>query len=277
MRKSSNLLVLGAFAVTGAIGAPSASAQNLVNFAADNFNAQTPVGSIVYNQSTGVLGVSGGSAGVPLDFTYRVNNGYGPKFSAISAIFRFTANVTGPATLAPSGTGTRFDVGFTNIQFSYTAVTPGAFGATNLLSGSFANGTFSGTVGSGAATFTSSIAENPAGAGVVGFTSDFLDFSNSTTQRIVSEQFAIALSAVNATGNVNGPTFDSNNNMNSFVGDPTTTLSSNPAPPSLNPTPAPPGVVSGLIGIAMGGAQFGMMKFRGRRRAKKAESEEVAA
>jgi len=37
----------------------------------------------------------------------------------------------------------------------------------------------------------------------------------------------------------------------------------------LTPTPAPPGVVSGLIGIAMGGAQFGMVRFCKRRRAKK--------
>ncbi|MES2459091.1 MAG: hypothetical protein V4671_00810 [Armatimonadota bacterium] len=44
----------------------------------------------------------------------------------------------------------------------------------------------------------------------------------------------------------------------------------------LDPTPAPPGVISGLIGIAMGGAQFGVMKFR-RRRAKKTEATEVAA
>jgi hypothetical protein len=36
-----------------------------------------------------------------------------------------------------------------------------------------------------------------------------------------------------------------------------------------SPTPAPPGVISGLIGIAMGGAQFGMVRFRKRRREKK--------
>jgi hypothetical protein len=70
------------------------------------------------------------------------------------------------------------------------------------------------------------------------------------------------------------------NQLNQDIGGslPATTLFSDPGgsadpinPAALTPTPAPPGVVSGLIGIAMGGAQFGMMKFRGRRRARKTE------
>jgi hypothetical protein len=40
---------------------------------------------------------------------------------------------------------------------------------------------------------------------------------------------------------------------------------------NFDPTPAPPGVVSGLIGIAMGGAQFGFVRFRRRRARKQAD------
>ena len=283
MRKISGLNVsrlasAGIMVGLGATFVSSASAQTLTTFAQATRNALTPVGSIVFDKNTGVLGVSGGAAGVPLSFTYQVPNGYGPSFTPINSIFRFTANVNGPATLTP-GTGgfTNFDVNFTNIQFTFTATTPGPNGATNLLSGNFGSGTLSGQVGSGAATFTSAITQNPVTTGVVGYASDFLDFNNTATTKFASEQFALALSAVNATGNVAGPTFDASNNLNSFSSDPTGTFSSNPVPPSLTPTPAPPGVVSGLIGIAMGGAQFGMMKFRGRRRAKKTEATEVAA
>lgn len=267
MRKL-NVLVTGLIVGAAAVLPSASSAQTLRTFGQSITRGTTPVGSVVFNQATGVLGVSGGSAGVPMSFVYKSPNGYDSGDNNINSIFRFTAQIAaGPATI----NGNAFDVTFTNIQFSFTAVTPGAFGATNLLSGSFATGTLTGTVNNGAANFSSGVSQNPVTTGVVGYSSDFLDFSNSGAQKIASEQFALALSAVN-TANGNGPRFDANNNMLSFTADPTGTFSSDPLPPSLMPTPAPPGVVSGLIGIAMGGAQFGMMRFRKRRSAKKSEA-----
>lgn len=108
---------------------------------------------------------------------------------------------------------------------------------------------------------------------------DLVSAVNTTTGLSINEDSQFRMVAFNATNS---------NTLNQDVGginDRTT----NPALPfsdlnaisnvyatsSLLPTPAPPGVVSGLIGIAMAGGQFGLVRRRERRRAKKSASRSV--
>ena len=273
MRRINVLAAAGLLVGLGATLTSTASAQSLITFGQSFTNDTTPIGSIVYNKATGKLTVSGGAAGVSTDFLFKRANGYTGTNIPVDSVFTFTADVNGAASITGGNLpGNSYVVNFTNIQFAFTATTPGAFGKTNLLSGTFATGKLLGSVQQGAANFSSDVSQDPLTTGVVGYSSDFLDFTNTDVRKFASEQFALALSAVNDGGGGKGPTFDANNNLNSFVADPTGTFSSNPVPPGLTPTPAPPGVVSGLIGIAMGGAQFGMVRFRKRRRAQKTEA-----
>ena len=100
---------------------------------------------------------------------------------------------------------------------------------------------------------------------VIGYSSDFLNFTGS----VADKDYNIAVtSATNRANNTPGLVVNGNNALD-FYGSFSGNFSATPLP--LDPTPAPPGVVSGLIGIAMGGAQFGMVKFRKRRRAQKTE------
>ena len=262
-------------ALTGAavalISAAPSHAQ-LSTFAEFGRRAATQDGSFVFtnNGASSNLSVLGGS--IPVRFQYDTDNYYDVNgFTSINATLSVTGTVSGPAVV----TGNQITQSFSSVTFTYTAVTPKS-GFSNLLTATFnasQPGTIiqlQGTSGSGAATL--SVSRNNA-SGVAGFSSDFLDFGHPSSPLYTSQQFSVSLSGVNNSAVAgNGMTVNGNGYVNSFVADGTGTFSSNPPPPSFNPVPATPGQVTMLIGLAMGGLQYGRVRFvrKGKKTAPKA-------
>ena len=261
---------------------PSHAQSRLTTFATFDTAANTPTGAFVYsdNGTTGTLNLV--SASIPITFQYKVQNGYGASFTDIPATLRFTATTTG----APTVVGSQITQNLSNVTLSFTAnnavVDPNTQQAfRNLLSANF-NSTDSGSVlslrgdtATGSATL--SVARNNA-AGVVGYSSDFLDLGRANSRLYTSQQFSLSFSGVNnvAGATAGNPTGNgltvSNGRIDPFTADGTGTFSSNPPPPTFNPVPATPGQVTMLIGLAMGGLQYGRVRFvrRGKKTAPKA-------
>ncbi|MBC8104750.1 MAG: hypothetical protein H7Z41_19420 [Cytophagales bacterium] len=266
-----------------------ASAQGLETFASFSKRGlgpvatRTPDGSFVYTNTydgvtpitstlqTGSLNVSSGTF---FNFLFQTENGYDNSGNNDLSTLSFSADALGAATQNTNGT---FSLNLSNIVATFTAVNPPPSGnlASNsiLLNLSFSSGILVFTPGSGTASFNANINDSNGivNSPTLGYTSDYLGF-NDPGITYTSEEFGITFSAVKlAQGSTtNGPTLAAGNIVNNFVADPVGTFSSNPVPPNFTPTPAPPGVVSGLVGIAMGGAQFGLVRYRRRRLAAKA-------
>ena len=120
----------------------------------------------------------------PVTFRFLDATGTTSVFD-VSAIFNFAAGITGGTivsgiAIAPATAGTT----------SFTSVAPVTFNGhtgTNLLTAAFTGGAFTGLVGGSAASYVNS---QPPSA--VTFTSDFLDFSQTTARDI-----SIAINAIN--------------------------------------------------------------------------------
>jgi hypothetical protein len=283
MRYFNSVLALGA--VVGFVGiAPSVQAQTFASFDFSN-NANAKALYTGVNGPTDTLGLGTLSGGVitpvatnsSLQATFRYLQPNGADgLSDILANMTFSATASGNVGGTATQTFSNVFIRFTNAnQLVSNNGTVFAAGTANLLTVTIGStGTMNGlTAGSETAGFSGS-----QGSGnVVGFSSDFLDFSGSVPNKTFT---TFITNATNQSNNALGITKVNNPNADSFYGDFAGSFSADAVPGPLDPTPAPPGVVSALIGIAMGGAQFGMMKFRSRRRTKKAEvaeSTEVAA
>ncbi|MES2463432.1 MAG: hypothetical protein V4671_22895 [Armatimonadota bacterium] len=161
----------------------------------------------------------------------------------------------------------------TSYDFGDIAITANGtlYGHGNLVFGSGGDpGTF----------FKSSITANssiPAGYSVSNYSESQLDVPN--------QQLALSLDEQTLYGTRNGvwytnnlttgaqtqlPNFTSTNGTSGTIT--FNDLSGNAA---LLPTPAPPGMVSGLIGIAMAGGQFGVMRYRKRRKGQQTDPEKM--
>ena len=275
--------VFGAF-----ISAPAVQAQTFAKFVTSSAARilYTDGGSGAGVDTISLVNFSGTSASpvytptssVASTFFYQTANGAelaGDGSVGISSLMSFTAKSSANVVVGTPNTQA-FDsviIKFTN-RFNYTSNNGTFFaaGTANLLTlqvltGSGATGILTASDNSQNPTFTGS----QSNGAIIGYTSDFLDFSGSVTDKNygISQSSAVDRTT-NSTG-IERTGTGSNGNFDSFTASFEGSFGATPLPTSMNPTPAPPGVVSGLIGIAMGGAQFGMMKFRGRRRAKKTE------
>lgn len=286
MRRINNLVVAGATLGFFLVAASVSHAQT--NFA--NFNTLTSDQVLLYNNTAGStgagsdflsLGTFNGStitnaSSLNVAFVYQAANGLqGNSFGQFNPILA-QLTVTGQNTAGVVGT----TQDFTNVVFRFTTTSDriaanGQFVAAgaNLLTVTAT--TAGGIVGASlnitgpqTGAFEGSQTFPSAANYTIGYSSDFLDFTSATTQR----NYSVALNnIVGEDGNTTGVAVDGNGDFESFRASFAGQFGSTPLPGRLDPTPAPPGVVSALIGIAMGGAQFGMVKFRNRRRAKKTE------
>jgi hypothetical protein len=284
MRFFKSVAVIGA--VMGSITiASTAHAQNFATF--NNLGntriVYTNGGSGATSDSLSLATLSGGIL-TPIDtglasFRYQVANGaepFGDGGTSIRALITLTASSSSvvASSVGPGGTTNTQFFNFVDITFrnqSAFVANNGfniAAGAGNLLTlrvavGNGATGTLVGDDNTQTPVFNGSQTTGD----IIGYSSDFLDFSGNVTNR----NFGITIgSAVNTATGTQGIT-RTGADLNSFYGDFTGNFGATPLPGPLDPTPAPPGVVSGLIGIAMGGAQFGLVRFRKRRRAQKTE------
>jgi len=221
----------------------------------------TPQPSIFFT-NTGATSTLSVVTGTNYRFLFDVNNSYdNGAGNNIRASVSMSATVNGVATTA----GSTITQNLQNITITYTAVTPIATSQgpkSNLLTVTFLSGFLTGISGSGGMTFNSGTPTS-SGSTLTGFSSDFLDFSGVTT-----ETFSLALTAVNNTSPAGtGPTVNGNGYLDSFGASFTGIYSSDPPPP-YQPLPATPGSASAMIGIAMAGMQFGMVRLRRRRKSK---------
>ena len=91
------------------------------------------------------------------------------------------------------------------------------------------------------------------------FDSDFIDLNNPNSKGFYQ-------AAQNFTVNLSIPAglhTNANGTINSFVSDPGFQFNADPRPPA---TPATPATLSMMIGVAVGGVQFGAARFRRRRK-----------
>ena len=244
--------LLTGFLVAAAAFSPAAHAQ-LTTFAEFGRNASTPTSGFQFTNSgsSSSLGVLSGS--IPVRFQYDTTNGYdGTGYSTIAATLTVSGVVSGPASV----TGSTITQNFSSFSLALTANKPVA-GATNLLTANFSNATggtlfLTGSSQGGSASFggTDSNAK-----GTVDYSSDFLDFSNSSTQTILSSQFALSLTSVQnqIPGGGIGLTVNANGYVDSFGASGTGNFSSNPVPPGKTPTAVPEPSALMLLGLPLAG------------------------
>ncbi|MGC4047836.1 MAG: PEP-CTERM sorting domain-containing protein [Armatimonas sp.] len=162
------------------------------------------------------------SASIPVTFRYKIANGYGGIDQNIDATMTLTSLVSG----GPGG----FDQGIGDIQLSITANTP-INGQTNLLSMG-ATGRLTSQAGSDIANFGGNTRNNF----IVGFSSDFLDFTNTTDRA-----FNFALNSLNPPAGLNG-----NGYMNTWNATGLGNFATIPAAQTTVPEPA----TLALLGLA---------------------------
>ena len=220
MRRSTFLLALPA-AATGLLlfGAP-AHAQSLTTFASVDTIGQ--VFTFINSGASSTLSLT--SASIPVTFRYKVENGYGGINADIPAMMTLTSNVTGAA----GG----FIQQMNNISLTITANTP-VNGRTNLLSMGATGRLNAIEDGSDIASFGG----NTRNTYTVGFSSDFLNFANTTDR-----SFNFAFNSLTPQASVNG-----NGYLNTFNSSGLGNFASNPAPQSTVPEPSALGLL-GLVG-----------------------------
>src|SRR5579871_364609 len=149
---------------------------------------------------------------IPVEFSYGVNNGYnGTSTDNIDATLSFDATVNGK----PTGSGTGpFIQKFVDVNMVFTADTP-VNGMTNLLS---VDGSSTLTFfGKGNSASTDAATD---GGDIVHFSSDFLNFTQTSTQ-----DYALSFSSLQPTLSL-----DLNGWLNSFTASGTGTFASSPPP-----------------------------------------------
>ena len=165
-------------AVAALIAGPAAA---ITAFA--TFSPTSNVPNIAY---TGVTAGVGSVVSTAAPVTFRFLDASGSTSVAdFDAIFNLNA--------ATSGGSVMFGLGIAPVTlgtFSFTSAAPVSFNGntgTNLLSGSFSGGAFTGLVGGSVASYI-----NSAPPSIVTFTSDFIDFSDSTARDL-----AFGIDAIN--------------------------------------------------------------------------------
>ncbi len=151
------------------------------------FAAFTPLSSfanIEFSGTTAGVGTLSSAANAPVTFRFLDATGSTSVFDVVSS-FNFSALTTGGVVAGGVGIAP-----VTSGSFSFTASAPTNYNGrtgTNLLSATFTGGALTGLIGGSVASYINS--EPP---GTVTFTSDFLDFDQSTAR-----DFAIAINAIN--------------------------------------------------------------------------------
>ena len=200
------------------------------------------------NASTFFSGTGPSASAIPVTFTYLVSNGYGGISTPIAANLLLSASVSGPAGSATIFGSTFFSQPLTNINLSFTAITP-ILGKTNLLSivsnPTPTTGAITGIRGGGTANENSDTLT----ANTVTFTSDFLDFSQT-----VDRNSALSFTSVTPTLFMNANGF-----LNSFTASGTGTFASGGSPIRINAVPEP-GVTALLGGLGVVGTVFGVRR-----------------
>lgn len=197
------------------------SARNLRFVNTGNSSVRT-TDATVYTTATGT---SNSPGAVAVTFSF-LQPALAPFVSDVSALYTLNGTISRGSPVAGSGLFVQSNYSGTFSFITTSAITisgPGYITTTyaagsNLLSGSFSDGTIVGNIGG---TSGSSFASGPAGA-TVSFTSDFLDFSG-----VVSLDRAISLTAVTAAF---GKHAGSNGALNSFRAVVGGQFSSDPAP-----------------------------------------------
>jgi hypothetical protein len=227
MRKSTIYLFVSALVAAPLLVGSRSHAQALTTFASvDTTTNQTL--TFFNNGTLSTFGTT--SASVPVFFTYKIVNDYGGINVSIPATMTITSSVTG-------GAG-GYNQQINNVQMSITANTA-VNGKTNLLSMTNSTGRLADPFlgGSGAANFLGSTSSGS----VVGFSSDFLNFSNTTARA-----FNFALNSVTPVTNVNA-----NGYMDTFISSGVGNFASNPAPFAVVPEPGTLGLLA-LPALAIG-------------------------
>ncbi|MGC4047731.1 MAG: PEP-CTERM sorting domain-containing protein [Armatimonas sp.] len=211
MRRLTFLLALPAAATVLFLAGAPAHAQSLTTFASVDTIGQ--VFTFINAGAGSTLGLT--QASIPVTFRYKVLNGYGGINVEIPATMTLTANVTG-------GAG-GFLQQMNNISMAITANTP-INGQTNLLTMG-ATGRLNGIEdGSDIANFGG----NTRNGFTVGFSSDFLNFTNTTDR-----SFNFALNSLTPQASLNA-----NNYMNTWTAAGLGNFASNPAPQTSVPEPS---------------------------------------
>lgn len=267
MRFFKSVVALGA--VVGAMGMASSAHAQFASFALNDpakFLYRNGNGSNAVSLSLAtIVGTTATNfTNATANFTYLVANG-----ASGTVPTTLLANITLSAASTTNVLSTDTQL-FQNVSIRFTNTnsltskngTIYAAGTANLLTLNVATTTgVTGTLSNLGAGSTSAVLSGATPANVVGYSSDFLVFTGAPQSYVANVTGVVDLASGTAGVDRQGST------ARDFYGN----LSGSFSGTALEPTPAPPGVVSGLIGIAMGGAQFGMMKFRSRRRAKKVE------
>jgi hypothetical protein len=196
-----------------------ASAQALTTFASVDTLGQ--VFQFLNNGSASTFGVI--PASIPVTFRYKIDNGYGGIDQNIAATMTLSSLVSG----GPGG----FNQSIGGVQLSITANTP-VRGLTNLLSMG-ATGRLTSENGSDIANFGG----NTRNGFIVGFSSDFLDFTNTTDR-----SFNFALNSLNPQAGLNA-----NGYMNTWDASGLGNFATTPVPQSTIPEPG----TLGLLGLTV--------------------------
>lgn len=186
--KATSLLLCAGIGILALLPGRS-NAQALTTFASVDSLGQ--VFQFTNNGAGSTFGLT--SASIPVTFRYKVANGYGGIDQNIAATMTLTSLVSG----GPGG----YTQGIGDIQLNITANTP-INGLTNLLSMGATTGRLTSQAGSDIANFGG----NTRNGFVVGFSSDFLDFTNTTDRA-----FNFALNSLNPPAGLNA-----NGYMNSW-------------------------------------------------------------
>jgi hypothetical protein len=219
MRRSTFLYTLPAAVLAVLLSHTQAQAQALTTFASVDTIGQ--VFQFLNNGASSSLSIT--PTTIPVTFRYKVVNGYSGVNVDIPAMMTLSSTVTG-------GAG-GFSQLMNNVNMTITADTP-VRGLTNLLTMSGSTGRLTSADGSDIANFGG----NTRNSFIVGFTSDFLDFSNTTAR---SFNFAFNSLDPQASQNANGY-------MDSFDASGLGNFASNPPPLSTVPEPS----ALALLGLA---------------------------
>ncbi len=220
MRNPIQYLVVSALVAAPLLVGSQSLAQALTTFA----SVDTTTNQTLTFINNGILSSFGTtSVSVPVVFTYKIVNDYGGINVSIPSTMTITSSVTG-------GAG-GYNQQINNIQMSITANTA-VNGKTNLLRMTNSTGRLADPFlgGSGAANFLGSTSSGS----VVGFSSDFLNFSNTTARA-----FNFALNSVTPVTNLNA-----NGYMDTFISSGVGNFASNPAPQATVPEPGTLGLLA---------------------------------
>lgn len=202
------------------------------------------------NASQFISGTGMTASSIPVLFTYLVSNGYGGTATPILANLSLSADVSGPAGSATIFGTTFLSQPLTNINLSFTAVTP-ILGKTNLLSIVSTPNPTTGALSGIRNGNTANENSDTMTANSLTFTSDFLNFSQT-----INRNMALSFTSASPGLSINGNGF-----LNSFTAAGTGTFASGGIPIRINAVPEP-GVTALLGGLGVVGTVFGVRRRR---------------